>query len=62
MDQTPNLLQWLTLQDLVRALAQMRFRVYDLYIDGGLLFLETRSCDDDTSQPIFMLNPEGELL
>jgi hypothetical protein len=62
MDETPNLLQWLTLQSLIRSLAQLRFRVYDLYIEGGFLFLEARSCDDDSSRPIFIINEEGELI
>jgi hypothetical protein len=62
MDDTPNLLQWLTLQDLVRTLAQLRFRIYDLYMDGSFLFLEARSCDDESSQRTLIINQEGELL
>lgn len=62
MNETPNILQWLTLQALARALAQLRFRVYDLYIDGGFVFVESRSCDDDSSQRTSIINLEGEVL
>jgi hypothetical protein len=62
MNEIPNLLQWVTLQDRVRTLAQLRFRIYDLYMEGSFLFFEARSCDDETNQPIFIVDPEGELL
>lgn len=62
MNEIPNLLQWLTLQDRIRTLAQLRFRIYDLYMQGSFLFFEARSCDDKTSQLIFIIDPEGKLL
>lgn len=62
MKNRPTELQWLSLCDRVRALAQMRYRVFDLYMDGGFLFIEAKSCDNDFHIIVFILNPEGDFL
>lgn len=60
MDELPTELQWLVLCDYVRTLAQLRYCLYNLYIDGGFLFIQVKSCDDETAKHIFIVNSEGD--
>jgi hypothetical protein len=62
MGEIPTELQWIVLCDRVRTLAQLRYCVYDLYIDGGFLFIEVKSCDDETVKHVFTVDPEGDIL
>lgn len=38
-------LQWLTFQDVVRSLAQLRYCLFNIYLEGQFLYLEVKSCD-----------------
>ena len=62
MNETPTELQWLALCDHVRTLAQLRYCLYNLYLEGGFLFMEVKSCDDETAKHIFIVDPEGDNL
>lgn len=62
MNDLPNELQWLTLCDRLRTLAQLRYCVYDLYMTGMYLFIEVKSCDDEAAKHIFTVDPEGDVL
>ena len=55
----PTELQWLTFQDSVRSLAQLRYCLYNFYLEGQFLFLEAKSCDDEERQLLFILDAEG---
>ena len=62
MNATPIELQWIILCDYIKTLAQLRYCLYDLYIDDGFLFIEVKSCDDETVKHLFIVNPEGDNL
>lgn len=62
MFEIPNEIQWIVLCDRVRSLGQMRFCLYNLYLDGGLLFIETKSCDNELTKHLFIVNSEGEVI
>lgn len=62
MDELPTELQWLVLGDYVRTLAQLRYCLYNLYMDGGFLFIQVKSCDDETVKQVFILNSEGNII
>jgi hypothetical protein len=62
MNETPTELQWLVLCDRIRALAQLRYCVYDLYLEGGFLFIEAKSCDNELVKHTFTVDTEGEFL
>lgn len=62
MDGKPTQLQWLILCDQVKTLAQLRYCIYNLYMDGGFLFIEVKSCDDEAVKHIFIVSPEGDNL
>lgn len=60
MNEIPNEIQWLVLCDRIRTLAQLRYCVYNLYIEGEFLFIEAKSCDDEMVKYLFIINPEGK--
>lgn len=62
MNETPTELQWFALCERVKTLAQLRYCLYNLYLEGGFLFIEVESCDDETAKHIFIVNPEGDNL
>lgn len=62
MNETPNEIQWVVLCNQVRTLAQIRYCVYNLYLEGEFLFIEAKSCDDETVKYLFIMNSEGEFL
>ena len=62
MDGIPTELQWFALCDHVRTLAQLRYCLYNLYIDGGFLFIEVKNFDDETVKHIFIVDPEGDII
>ena len=62
MNETPNEIQWVVLCDRIRTLAQIRYCVYDLYMEGGFLFIEAKSCDDELVKHTFTVDPQGDFL
>lgn len=62
MNETPNEIQWAVLCDRIRTLAQIRYCVYDLYMEGSFLFVEAKSCDDNTAKHTFTIDPSGDFL
>lgn len=62
MDELPTELQWLVFCDYVRTLAQLRYCLYNLYMDGGFLFIQVKSCDDEMVKHLFILNSEGDII
>lgn len=62
MFETPNEIQWVVLCDYIQTFAQIRFCLYNLYMSGGLLFIEIKSCDDEIVKHLYIINSEGELL
>ena len=62
MNEMPNEIQWAVLCDRIRTLAQLRYCVYDLQLEGGFLFVKAKSCDDETVRYLFIINSEGESL
>ncbi|KJH69789.1 hypothetical protein UH38_22020 [Aliterella atlantica CENA595] len=62
MFDTPNSIQWLILCDRVSSLAQMRFCIYNLLVDGGFLFVRAKSCDSESIKHLFIINSEGEFV
>lgn len=62
MFETPNSIQWVTLCDRVSSLAQMRFCVYNLLMEGGFLFIRAKSCESESVKYLFIINPEGEFV
>ena len=62
MNEIPNEIQWVVLCYRLRTLAQLRYCVYDLYMEGGFLFIEAKSCDDETVNLTLTVDPEGYFL
>lgn len=62
MDEIPNEIQWLVFCSRVRTLAQVRYCIYDVYMSGGFLFIEAKSCDDEAAKHVYTLDREGNLL
>jgi hypothetical protein len=62
MFEIPTEIQWVFFCDRIRSLAQMRFCLYNLYMDGGLLFIEIKSCDDELAKHLYIINAEGEFV
>lgn len=62
MNELPTSLQWLVFCDYVRTLAQLRYCLYNIYMDGGFLFIQVKSCDDETVKYLFILNLEGDII
>lgn len=62
MFEVPSSIQWAMLCDYVISLAQMRFCVYNLVMEGGFLFIRAKSCDLESTKLILIINSEGELL
>ncbi len=62
MDERPNEAQWRSLCFRVRCLAQMRYCVYDLSLEGQFLVVEAKSCDAEAVRYVFLINPLGELI
>ena len=60
MNEVPNEIQWVVLCGRVRMLAQLRYCIYNLYLEGEFLFIEAKSCDDEMVKYLFIINPEGE--
>ncbi len=58
----PNEIQWVFFCDRIRSLAQMRFCLYNLYMEGGLLFIEVKSCDNEQVKYLYIINDEGEFV
>lgn len=55
-------LQFVALSDAVRSLAQLRYCLYDLYVEGQFLYLEAKSCDNERQKRLFIFDAEGNLL
>ncbi len=62
MNETPNEIQWVVLCYRLRTLAQLRYCVYDLYMEGGFLFIEAKSCDDEIVTLTLTVDPSGDFL
>ena len=62
MNETPTELQWIALCDYIKTLAQLRYCLYNLYLSGEFLFIEVKSCDDETVKHLFIINSEGDNL
>lgn len=62
MFEVPSSIQWAMLCDYVTSLAQMRFCVYNLVMEGGFLFVRAKSCDLESTKLVLIINSEGELL
>lgn len=62
MNETPTELQWIILCAHIKTLAQLRYCIYNLYIDGSFLFIEVKSCDDETVKHLFIISSEGDNL
>ena len=62
VNETPNEIQWAVLCDRIRTLAQLRYCVYDLYMEGEFLFIEVKSCDDETTKHVFTINQQGDII
>ncbi len=62
MFEIPTEIQWIVLCDYIRTFAQIRFCLYNLYMSGGFLFIEIKSCDDQLAKHFYIINAEGELL
>lgn len=60
VNETLNEIQWAVLCDRIRTLAQLRYCVYNLYVEGGFLFVEAKSCDDELVKYLLIIDPEGE--
>ena len=54
-------LQFVALSD-VRSLSQLRYCLYDLYVEGEFLYVEAKSCDDEQQKYLFIFDAEGNLL
>lgn len=55
-------LQWLTFQDTVRSLAQLRYCLFNTYLEGAFLYLEVKSCDAEQQRYLYIIVSEGDLL
>lgn len=55
-------LQFVALQDAVRSLAQLRYCLYNIYVEGEYLYIEAKSCDNEQQKCIFIFDGEGNLL
>ncbi len=62
MFEVPTEIQWVVLCDYVRTLAQIRFCIYNLYMSGGLLYIEIKSCDNELAKHLYIINAEGEFV
>ncbi len=62
MFEIPTEIQWIVLCDYIRTFAQIRFCIYNLYMNGGLLYVEIKSCDNELAKHLYIINAEGELL
>lgn len=58
----PTELQWVAFQDAVRSLAQLRYCLFDIYLEGQFLYLEAKSCDAEQQRYLFIIDAEGILL
>ncbi|MGH2413072.1 MAG: hypothetical protein ACRDEA_05160 [Microcystaceae cyanobacterium] len=57
----PTELQGIAFQDSIRSLAQLRYCLYNIFLEGQYLYLEVKSCDDEQQRHLFILDPEGNL-
>lgn len=55
-------IQFAVLCDAVRSLSQMRYCLYNLYVEGQFLYVEAKSCDDEQQKYLFIFDAEGNLL
>lgn len=62
MNEIPQEVQWAVLCDRIRTLAQLRYCVYDLYMEGSFLFVEVKSCDNELVRHTFTIDPQGDIL
>lgn len=62
MNEIPNEIQWLVLCERIRTLAQLRYCVYNLYMEGDFLFIEAKSCDEETAKHVFTVDRQGDIL
>ena len=62
MNEIPNEIQWLVLCDRLRTLAQLRCCIYNLYLEGEFLFIEAKSCDDESAKHVFTIDRQGDIL
>ncbi len=62
MFEIPNSVQWVVICDYTMSLAQMRFCVYNLFMEGGFLFIRAKSCDRESTKLVLIINSEGKLL
>jgi hypothetical protein len=55
-------IQFVALCDAVRSLSQLRYCLYNLYVEGQFLYVEAKSCDDEQQKYLFIFDAEGNLL
>jgi hypothetical protein len=58
----PTEFQWIALQGSIRLLAQLRYCLYNIFLEGQYLYLEVKSCDDEQQKRLIILDQEGNLL
>ena len=52
----PTELQWVALQDSVRSLAQLRYCLYNIYLEGQYLYLEVKICDAEQQRYQYIID------
>ena len=52
-------LQFFALTDAVRSLSQLRYCLYNLYVEGEFLYVEAKSCDDEQQNTYLSLMQRG---
>lgn len=55
-------LQWITFQDTIQSLAQLRYCLFNVYLEGQFLYLEVKSCDAEQQRYLYIIDSEGDLL
>jgi len=55
-------LQFVALSDAVHSLSQLRYCLYNLYVEGQFLYVEVKSCDNEQQKHLFIFDAEGNLL
>ena len=55
-------LQFFALTDAVRSLSQLRYCLYNLYVEGQFLYVEAKNCDNEQQKYLFIFDAEGNLV
>jgi hypothetical protein len=58
----PTEFQWITFQDSIRSIAQLRYCLYNIFKEGEYLYLEIKSCDNEQQRHLLIIGPEGNLI